>query len=171
MRLPDIESLLQQLQTETRARLKERNIVEARIVGIHSGGAWVAQRLRAALGWNEPIGTLDISFYRDDFTRVGIHPTVRPSQIPWDLENRHLILVDDVLYTGRTVRAALNELFDYGRPASVMLVALISRNGRELPMEAAAVGARIELPLNQQIKLRGPDNLRLELIDSTGRSA
>lgn len=171
MQLPEIEILLKQLQTETRARLKERNIVEARIVGIHSGGAWIAQRLRTALGWIEPIGTLDISFYRDDFTRVGIHPTVRPSQIPWDLENRHLILVDDVLYTGRTVRAALNELFDYGRPASVMLVALISRNGRELPMEAAAVGARIDLPLNQQIKLRGPDNLRLELIDATSRLA
>lgn len=171
MQLPDIDRLLADLVAATRARLAERNIAQARLVGIHSGGVWLAEHLRVALGWSEPIGTLDISFYRDDFTRVGMNPTVRPSQIPWDLEGRHLVLVDDVLYTGRTVRAALNELFDYGRPASVMLAALISRNGRELPIEAAAVGARFELPLDRQIKLRGPDPLRLELIERPGRSA
>ena len=117
----------------TRAHLLEFGIGDPRIVGIHSGGVWLAEHLRTALGLTEGIGTLDISFYRDDFTRVGMNPTVRPSRIPWDVEGRHLILVDDVLYTGRTIRAALNELFDYGRPASVTLVVLVSRNGRELP--------------------------------------
>ena len=171
MQLPDIDTLLAQLVAATRARLFERNIAQARVVGIHSGGAWLAEHLNRALGWSEPIGTLDISFYRDDFERVGMHPTVRPSHIPWDLEGRHLVLVDDVLYTGRTVRAALNELFDYGRPASVLLAALISRNGRELPIEAAAVGAHLDLPLDRQLKLRGPSPLRLELVERTGRTA
>lgn len=168
MQLPAIESLLEQMVGATRARLLEHGIRDPRIVGIHTGGVWLAEYLRTALGLSEAIGRLDISFYRDDFTRVGMNPTVRPSFIPWDVENRHLILVDDVLYTGRTIRAALNELFDYGRPASVTLAVLLSRNGRELPIEAAACGARLELEPGQQIKLRGPTPLRLELIDRNG---
>lgn len=168
MQLPAIDPLLEQMVGATRARLLEHGISDPRIVGIHSGGVWLAEHLRKALDLAEPIGTLDISFYRDDFTRVGMNPTVRPSRIPWDIENRHLILVDDVLYTGRTIRAALNELFDYGRPASVTLVVLVSRNGRELPIEAGACGARLHLEPGQQIKLRGPAPLRLELIDRDG---
>ena len=169
MSLPDIDSLLAALVVATRARLAEHNIVEPRLVGIHSGGVWLAQHLATALGLDEQIGELDISFYRDDFTRVGMHPTVRPSRIPWDVEGRHLLLVDDVLYTGRTIRAALNEIFDYGRPASVTLAVLVSRNGRELPIEAGACGARLTLPANQQIKLRGPAPLHLELVERTSR--
>jgi pyrimidine operon attenuation protein / uracil phosphoribosyltransferase len=169
LHLPAIDALLEALISSTRARLAEHNIVNPRLVGIHSGGVWVAQQLSAALGLTESIGELDISFYRDDFTRVGMHPTVRPSRIPWDVEGRHLLLVDDVLYTGRTIRAALNEIFDYGRPASVTLVVLISRNGRELPIEAAACGAQLVLPPGQQVKLRGPEPLRLELVDTASR--
>jgi pyrimidine operon attenuation protein/uracil phosphoribosyltransferase len=169
MPLPAIDPLLDALVAATRARLAEHNIVEPRLVGIHSGGVWLAQHLKTALGLDDAIGELDISFYRDDFTRVGMHPTVRPSRIPWDVEGRHLVLVDDVLYTGRTIRAALNEIFDYGRPASVTLVVLVSRNGRELPIEAGACGARLTLPANQQIKLRGPAPLRLELVESASR--
>lgn len=161
MQLPDLEQALSHMVAATRRRLAEHNIADPRIVGIHSGGVWLAQRLHQALSLSEPIGTLDISFYRDDFTRVGMHPTVRPSQIPWEVEGRHLVLVDDVLYSGRTVRAALNELFDYGRPASVTLAVLISRNGRELPVEAGAVGIELHLPLDRHIKLRGPDPLHL----------
>lgn len=169
MPLPAIDPLLDALVAATRARLAEHNIVEPRLVGIHSGGVWLAQHLNTALGLDEEIGELDISFYRDDFTRVGMHPTVRPSRIPWDVEGRHLVLVDDVLFTGRTIRAALNEIFDYGRPASVTLVVLVSRNGRELPIEAGACGARLTLPANQQIKLRGPAPLRLELVERMSR--
>lgn len=171
MSLPDIDSLLAALVVATRERLAEHNIVEPRLVGIHSGGVWLAQHLASALGLADEIGELDISFYRDDFTRVGMHPTVRPSRIPWDVEGRHLLLVDDVLYTGRTIRAALNEIFDYGRPASVTLAVLVSRNGRELPIEAGACGARLTLPANQQIKLRGPAPLHLELVERTSRGA
>ena len=169
MHLPAIDPLLAALVSSTRARLAEHNIADPRIVGIHSGGVWLAQYLSEALGLSEAIGELDISFYRDDFTRVGMHPTVRPSRIPWDVEGRHLLLVDDVLYTGRTIRAALNEIFDYGRPASVTLAVLVSRNGRELPIEAGAVGARLVLPPDQQIKLRGPAPLYLELVEQPSR--
>lgn len=168
MQLPDLDLALDALVASTRRRLAEHNIADPRIVGIHSGGAWLAARLHAALGLEEPIGSLDISFYRDDFTRVGLHPTVRPSLIPWEVEGRHLVLVDDVLYTGRTIRAALNEIFDYGRPASVTLAVLISRNGRELPIEAGACGISLQLPLDRQIKLRGPDPLRLEWATQRG---
>jgi len=171
LQLPDIESLLDRLTKETRARLAERNVADPRLIGIHSGGVWLAKHLRAALGLSEDIGELDISFYRDDFTRVGMHPTVRPSRIPWDIEGRHLVLVDDVLYSGRTIRAALNEIFDYGRPASVTLAVLISRNGRELPIEAAACGAQLTLPANQQIKLRGPTPLHLEVLERHSRGS
>jgi len=169
MSLPAIEPLLDALVVATRARLAEHNIVEPRLVGIHSGGVWLARHLQSALGLSDEIGELDISFYRDDFTRVGMHPTVRPSRIPWDVEGRHLLLVDDVLYSGRTIRAGLNEIFDYGRPASVTLAVLISRNGRELPIEAGACGAHLSLPSHQQIKLRGPAPLHLELVERTGR--
>ena len=171
MHLPDIDTLLQALVSATRVRLAEHNVADPRLIGIHSGGVWLAQHLSAQLGLSEAIGELDISFYRDDFTRVGMHPTVRPSRIPWDIEGRHLVLVDDVLYTGRTIRAALNEIFDYGRPASVTLAVLVSRNGRELPIEAGACGAQLALPANQQIKLRGPAPLRLEVVERTGRGA
>ena len=169
MPLPDIDSLLAALVANTRARLAEHNVADPRVIGIHSGGAWVAAHLSAALGLSEAIGEIDISFYRDDFTRVGMHPTVRPSRIPWDIEGRHLLLVDDVLYSGRTIRAALNEIFDYGRPASVTLAVLISRNGRELPIEAGAWGVQLALPAHQQIKLRGPAPLRLELVERSSR--
>ncbi len=136
---------------------------DAVMVGIHTGGVWVAERLHAALGLRAPLGRLNISFYRDDFTRIGLHPHVGPSQIEADIEGRCVILVDDVLHTGRTIRAALNELFDYGRPASVRLAVLIDRGARELPFAPDAVGARIDLNAARQIKLTGPEPLALEL--------
>ena len=133
------------------------------MVGIHTGGVWVAQRLHDLLGLREPLGTLDISFYRDDLTRVGMHPQVKPSKIPFEVEGRHLILVDDVLHTGRTVRAALNEIFDWGRPASVTLVALIERSGRELPIEASVVGLSPPLQPDEHLILTGPEPLALHI--------
>ena len=108
------------------------------MVGIHTGGVWVAQRLCATLGWAAP-ATLDVSFYRDDLARAGLPARVRPSTLP-DLDGRAVLLVDDVLYTGRTVRAALGELFDYGRPALVRLAVLVDRGGRELPIGPDVVG-------------------------------
>ena len=137
------------------------------MVGIHTGGVWVARLLHAQLNIGEPLGSLDISFYRDDFTRIGMNPVVQPSQLPFSLDDRHIILVDDVLHTGRTIRAALNELFDYGRPASIMLATLIERDGRELPIQANVVGRHVDLQPDQHIKLTGPDPLRLEIKRTT----
>jgi pyrimidine operon attenuation protein/uracil phosphoribosyltransferase len=133
------------------------------MVGIHTGGVWIARQLHALLAIGEPLGSLDISFYRDDFTRIGMNPVVQPSQLPFSLDNRHIILVDDVLHTGRTIRAALNELFDYGRPASIMLATLIERGGRELPIQANVVGRHVDLQPKEHIKLTGPSPLRLEI--------
>ncbi|OGI47167.1 MAG: bifunctional pyr operon transcriptional regulator/uracil phosphoribosyltransferase [Candidatus Muproteobacteria bacterium RBG_16_65_34] len=138
------------------------------MVGIHTGGVWVARRLHKLLDLEDPLGSLDISFYRDDFTRIGVNPQVKASNLPIDIENRHVILVDDVLHTGRTIRAALNEIFDYGRPASVTLAVLIERSGRELPIEAQVVGAHMKLNKNQHVKLVGPEPLALAVQETGG---
>lgn len=135
----------------------------ALMVGIHSGGVWVAEKLYQLTDLTLPLGKLDIAFYRDDFTQIGLQPTVRPSSLPVDVNNRHVILVDDVLYTGRTVRAALNEIFDYGRPARVTLAVLVRRNGRELPIQPNIIGCTLYLDTHQQVKLTGPDPLTLEI--------
>jgi pyrimidine operon attenuation protein/uracil phosphoribosyltransferase len=123
------------------------------MIGIHTGGAWIAQKLHAALGIKAPLGTLDISFYRDDFDRIGLNPNVKPSTIGVDLNDKRVLLVDDVLFTGRTVRAAMNELFDYGRPERIDLVCLVDRGGRELPVAAQYVGATLALPAHQSLNL------------------
>lgn len=143
--------------------LETRHIADPLMIGIHTGGVWVARRLHDQLALREPLGELDISFYRDDFTRIGMHPQVRPSRLPVPVDNRHVILVDDVLQTGRTIRAALNVLFDYGRPASVLLAILVERDGRELPIEPNLVGCHARLEPGEQLKLTGPDPLQLIL--------
>lgn len=128
--LPDAEAQCRQLADLIRPHLHR----QPALVGIYSGGAWIAERLRELLGLPEEIGLIDVSFYRDDFAEKGLHPQVKPTLIPFDVEGRFIILVDDVLYTGRTTRAAINELFDYGRPAAVDLAVLADRGGRELPI-------------------------------------
>lgn len=160
----DAEFLLEALAVQLRELLSRRAIPEPALVGIHTGGVWIAERLRQRLGLATPLGRLDISFYRDDFSRIGVNPQVRPSELPFDVDGRHLILVDDVLYTGRTIRAALNELFDYGRPASVRLAVLVDRGGRELPIQADVMGTQLALPADHQLHLSGPDPLQLHLI-------
>lgn len=159
----DTERLLNAMAKDLQRLLEERGIDHPTLVGLHTGGVWIAQRLQTLLGIPEPLGSLDISFYRDDFSRLGMHPQVKPSHLPFDVDGRHIILVDDVLYTGRTVRAALNELFDYGRPRSVLLAALVDRGGRELPIEANVVGTRLTLRPDENIKLSGPEPLQLIL--------
>jgi pyrimidine operon attenuation protein/uracil phosphoribosyltransferase len=131
------------------------------IVGIHRGGVWIAEALRQNLQIKEPLGELNIAFYRDDFSQIGMHPSVQPSKLPFDVDDRHIILVDDVLYTGRTIRAALNELFDYGRPASIRLAVLVDRGERELPIQPDVVGTTLSLPKGQHVKLTGPSPLTL----------
>ena len=150
-----------------RQELQRRHVTNPAIVGIHTGGVWVAKRLREVLQIDLPLGNLDISFYRDDFTRIGMNPQVRPSELAFSVDDRHIILIDDVLHTGRTVRAAMNELFDYGRPASIMLAVLVERSGRELPIEASVVGRKIDLGAGEHVKLTGPEPLELQIQKTT----
>jgi pyrimidine operon attenuation protein/uracil phosphoribosyltransferase len=142
MNLPDAERLFETLVAQLRSRVTP----DTGIVGIVTGGAWLAERLHRALGVQTPLGVLDPSFYRDDFGKAGLHHQVKPSRIPFEVDGRRILLVDDVLYTGRTVRGAMNELFDYGRPACIELAVLVDRGGRELPVAAQCVGAVLEVP-------------------------
>ena len=153
-----------------RHRLSDRRLDSPAMIGIHTGGAWVAQHLNALLGLEEPSGLLDISLYRDDLTQIGVNPQVKPSQISFDVDNRNIILVDDVLHTGRTIRAAMNEIFDFGRPASITLVTLIERSGRELPIQPDVIGLSPPLGLDDRIKLTGPDPLSLEILHGPPRT-
>jgi pyrimidine operon attenuation protein/uracil phosphoribosyltransferase len=159
----DIEQTLKTMADDIRISLGGKQPL---LIGIHSGGVWIAKALAEILGsdfFDASLGTLNIAYYRDDFTRIGMHPQVMPSDLPFAVDDRQLLLVDDVLHSGRTVRAALNEIFDYGRPAAVTLAVLIERDGRELPIQADIVGQTIELNQNQQIKLTNDDALKLEL--------
>ncbi len=155
--LPDAEAQCRQLAELIRPQLP-RNPA---LVGIYSGGAWVAERLRELLGITEEIGLIDVSFYRDDFAEKGLHPQCRPTVIPFDVEGRHIILVDDVLYTGRTTRAAINELFDYGRPATIELAVLADRGERELPVASSYESWTLHLPAGQRLALNKDDHGQL----------
>lgn len=168
-KIPSPDSLIQDLSAKLTASLKEKQIDNPMMVGIHTGGAWVAEQLHKNLNISEPLATLNISFYRDDFSRIGMHPQVTPSTLPNEIEGRHIILVDDVLQTGRTIRAAMNELFDYGRPASITLVCLLERDGHELPIRADIVGLQLKLQNNEQIKLTGPEPLAFEIKQVEGQ--
>ena len=162
---PAPQALLENMTSDLRTLLASRNIQNPVMIGIHTGGAWIAKALHKSLQLKQPLGMLNISFYRDDFTRIGMHPQVEPSNLPFSIDNQHIILVDDVLQTGRTIRAALNEIFDSGRPASVMLAVLVERGGRELPIAADVAGARISLKSNEHIKLSGPEPLALTITE------
>jgi len=161
--LPNPNDLLPAMANALTQHLNQRQISEPRFIGIRTGGVWVAQALLQALGRDDALGILDVSFYRDDFTQNGLHPQVQPSELPFEIEGQHLVLIDDVLMSGRTIRAALNELFDYGRPASVTLVSLLDLNARELPIRPDVVGATLSLAANERVKLSGPTPLTLEL--------
>ncbi len=158
--LPDAEQLLTALIEQMRPAVGP----ESGLIGIHTGGLWVAERLHHAFKLTVPLAALDVSFYRDDYHHRGLHPNVRHSDIPFEVEERHLVLVDDVLYTGRTIRAALNEIFDYGRPGRVQLAALLDRGGRQLPIAADFVGATAQLPPGQSVELTRDPNGRLSFV-------
>ncbi len=158
-KLPDAEQLCEQLARDHKPHVKPSTAM----IGIHTGGAWVAERLHAALGLKEPVGLLDISFYRDDYAKQGLAKDPKRSKVPFEVEGRDLLLVDDVLHTGRTVRAAMNELFDYGRPASIALVVLAERDGRQLQICAQHAGAQVEVPAGMRLRLRRDDKGKLSL--------
>ena len=164
MALPDAEQTLVALADRMRGAVA----FDARFVGIYSGGAWIAERLARAIDGDHPVGFIDVSFYRDDFSRTGLKPEVKRTELPFEVEGATIVLVDDVLYTGRSVRAAINELFDYGRPACVELAVLVDRGGRELPIEATYAGVRLAVARDLSIVLsRAPDG-RLALTTEAG---
>lgn len=156
----DAEAIYRQLAQRAREHYAREPL---HLVGVHTGGVWLAERLRRELNVDSAVGILDVSFYRDDFDQSGLKPEVRPSQIAFDVAGSHILLVDDVLFTGRTVRAAMNEIFDYGRPSKIDLAVLIDRGGRELPVAASIVGATIELPTAVGVVLTRDDDDQLHL--------
>jgi pyrimidine operon attenuation protein/uracil phosphoribosyltransferase len=159
--LPDAERLCEQLAAE----LKPRVTPKTAMVGLYTGGAWLAERLHAMLKLRSPLGLMDIAFYRDDYAARGLKHDPKRTKIPFEVDGAEILLVDDVLYSGRTVRAAMNELFDYGRPASIALVVLADRGGRQLPICPQHCGANVEVPKGMRLQLtRGADGrLALEL--------
>ncbi len=166
MPVPEAEALFASLVSSMRGQV---NAATA-LVGIHSGGVWLAERLREALALPLPIGTVDVAFYRDDYESRGLKSDVRPSTLPFEVEGCDIVLIDDVLYTGRTIRAALNVLFDYGRPARVRLATLVDRAGRELPIAADFVGGALVVDETDVVILeRSPDGrLSLAITRSDG---
>jgi pyrimidine operon attenuation protein / uracil phosphoribosyltransferase len=167
MKLPDAERLCDELLKELKAVLGPKSAM----IGIYTGGAWLAERLHARLGIATPLGLMDIAFYRDDYHARGLHHDPKRTKIPFDINGREILLVDDVLYTGRTVRAAMNELFDYGRPASIALVVLADRGGRQLPICAQHCGAPVEVPEGMRLRLKRDDAGRLALVLEAERAA
>lgn len=161
----DLNKALNSMKQQLADYCQQQNIENPIVVGIHSGGVWVANEILEAVPTTEELATLDITFYRDDFTRAGLHPQVGQTNLP-AIEDRHVILVDDVLMSGRTIRAAMNEIFDFGRPASITLAILFDLNSRELPIRADIVGEQLSLAENQRVKLSGPTPLTVSVIET-----
>lgn len=163
MQLPNPETLLSDITSKIIAMIQP----ETAIVGIHSGGVWLMERILAELNHAVPNGTLDAALYRDDFAKRGLKTQSQAANIPFDVQGKHIILIDDIFYTGRTTRAAINELFDFGRPASVTLAVLINRGGAELPIQPQIVGAHIPISSDHRFQLsqttQGKLNLVLEI--------
>ena len=159
--LPDAEKLCAQLAAELRPLVGPKTAM----VGLYTGGAWLAERLHKQLAIEKPLGLMDIAFYRDDYAARGLKHDPKRTKIPFDVNGCELLLVDDVLYSGRTVRAAMNELFDYGRPGKIELAALVDRGERQLPIAAQYIGTTLSLPAGKLLRLardeRGQFTLRL----------
>ena len=162
--LPEAERALAALADKMRGAVA----VDAKLIGIYSGGAWLAERLAALLPGEHPVGFIDVSFYRDDYGQKGLRAKVETTTLPFEVEGSRIVLIDDVLYTGRSVRAAINELFDYGRPEKIELAVLVDRGGRELPIEATYVGARVTVARELSVVLdRAGDRFKLSVEPTT----
>jgi pyrimidine operon attenuation protein / uracil phosphoribosyltransferase len=147
--LPDAEAALSALVE----RMHGAVAYDAAFVGIYSGGAWLAERLVERLPGSHRLGFIDVSYYRDDYALSGLKRNTKRTTLPFDVEGATIVLIDDVLYTGRSVRAAINELFDFGRPERIELAVLVDRGGRELPIEPTYAGARLAVARDLSIEL------------------
>ena len=146
----DAEALYAALKKAVRGLLEDD---DGALVGIWSGGAWLAERLQKDLALPGAAGVISSTLHRDDYAERGLASGSDPTQLPFAIDGRHIVLIDDVLYTGRTIRAVINELYDFGRPASVKLAVLVDRGGRQLPIEPAYAAARVTLPAGQRLSL------------------
>jgi pyrimidine operon attenuation protein / uracil phosphoribosyltransferase len=166
MQLPNPETLLADITAKIQSQLQANTV----LVGIHSGGVWLMQRILQSIKQDIVFGTLDAAMYRDDFSQRGLKTEPKPSNINFDVTDKHIILIDDIFYTGRTTRAAMNELFDYGRPASITLAVLINRGGAQLPIMPQIVGATILLEAHERLQLSqdtaGQLHLSLETLNN-----
>jgi len=158
-----ISTLLAKLESELKQLISKKKLKNPLMIGIHSGGGWIAEKLHHRLALQEPVGIIDISFYRDNFSQTETFSQVKPNLLPQQMEGRDIILIDDVFYTGRTARSALNEIFDYGRPRQVILAVLIEQEGREVPLRPDCSGQTLLLANNERINLTGPEPLALDI--------
>jgi pyrimidine operon attenuation protein/uracil phosphoribosyltransferase len=149
----DAEALYGDLAQGVRGLLRPGSV----LVGVWSGGAWLAERLQRELNLPGEFGVISSALHRDDFDSRGLSAGADHTKLPFEVAGKSIVLIDDVLYTGRTIRAVINELYDFGRPASVTLAVLVDRGGRELPIHAAVSAARIALPSSQRLSLARDD--------------
>ncbi|MEM9530635.1 MAG: bifunctional pyr operon transcriptional regulator/uracil phosphoribosyltransferase PyrR [Pseudomonadota bacterium] len=159
---PDANQALAQLLELLAARFPDAGTLP-QVVGIHTGGYWIAQRVAAHLGVTAAPGEIDIGFHRDDYTDRALTRAPRPTRLGTAVQGREILLVDDVLFTGRTIRAALNAIFEFGRPARVWLAVLADRGGRQLPIRADFAGVELDLAADQMLRLTGPEQLSFEV--------
>ena len=170
IQLPNPETLLSNISAQIKTQIDSHGAANCALVGIHSGGVWLMDRilksLKLKIGLDITNGTLDAAMYRDDYNQRGLKSEPKPANISFDITDKHIILIDDIFYTGRTTRAAMNELFDYGRPASITLAVLINRGGAQLPIAPQIVGANIVLNTDESLQLsldtKGKLHLSLE---------
>ncbi len=162
----NVNELIDTMGHELIKKQNQNQRKRSKVIGIKTGGVWIADIICKMLGISEGPGQLNIAYYRDDFDTIGLHPKVEPSRLNFEINNQHIILVDDVIFTGRTIRAAMNEIFDFGRPQSITLMCLIDRDKRELPINPDILGLKVFIPNEKDIKLTGPSPLKLELFDS-----
>jgi pyrimidine operon attenuation protein / uracil phosphoribosyltransferase len=162
----DAAALYAELRNGVRALMQAAG-PDAALVGIWSGGAWLAERLQRDLGLAGAHGVISSTLHRDDFSARGLATGTDATNLPFAIDGRHIVLIDDVLYTGRTIRAVVNELFDFGRPASVKLAVLVDRGGRELPVDAAFAASKIVLPATQTLRLARFDDGRFHFSVTT----
>jgi len=166
MQLPNPETLL----AEITAKIAVQINANTALVGIHSGGVWMMQRILESINQDIPHGMLDATMYRDDYNQRGLKSEPKPANISFDVSDKHIILIDDIFYTGRTTRAAMNELFDYGRPASIQLAVLINRGGAQLPIVPNIIGATILLKSDQNLQLTQDTKGKLQLAIESNHS-
>ena len=161
----NVEEIINSVSMKLSSLRNEKKIERPGLIGIRRGGVWFGKKISNRCFPGDDFGELNIAYYRDDFRRIGLHPTVEASELPFDIEGRDVILFDDILHTGRTIRAAMNEIFDYGRPNSIALVVLLDRGGRELPISPDISGINMQLSDKYHVKIENNKSLEFKVFE------